>query len=253
MSEANYRKETKTAVSGAPGALRVCQASGVPTSASGACQDVHTQTEPRAELSIHSTGASNATDGRSSMLVETIRTSTGAPATKFADHAPKKRRQTKPKNELDAIRDALPFFRKGRGKVDTSWWNVTPSGNYVADLETGKKYARQFFPMLTFNAGASTLGVIVSDMAKAGRDLAKDPKQHRGIDAIALGFLMEIGGRLQSAIAGIAIAAVAIEKPDSSLGPDFLKLVKAGDVFNSLNRSTFFHNPNASIFDVPAS
>src|ERR1700682_1765247 len=75
----------------------------------------------------------------------------------------------KPKSEAIALRDALPFFKKGRGKVATSWWNVTPSGDYATDLKTGKNYARAFLPMLTFNGGASALGAIVSDMAKAGR------------------------------------------------------------------------------------
>lgn len=69
--------------------------------------------------------------------------------------------------DLTALRDALPFFKAGRGKTETSWWTVTPSGNYAADLETGKKYARDFLPMMTFNAGAATLGAIASDMAKA--------------------------------------------------------------------------------------
>jgi len=25
-----------------------------------------------------------------------------------------------------AVRDALPFFKKGRGKIPTSWWSVHP-------------------------------------------------------------------------------------------------------------------------------
>jgi hypothetical protein len=147
-------------------------------------------------------------------------------------------------NKAIALRDALPFFKKGRGKVATSWWSVTPSGNYSADLETGKEYARAFLPMLQFNAGASDLAVIVSDMGTA-----KDLKEWRGIDDVALGFMMEIGGALQAALASIAIAACAIEKPGSDLGPKFVELVKNGDVLRGLNRSTLFHNPTASIFE----
>jgi hypothetical protein len=153
-------------------------------------------------------------------------------------------------NDATALRDALPFFKKGRGKVATSWWNVTPSGNYSANLETGKAYARAFMPMLSFNAGAADLAAIVSDMAKAGRDPANNPKDWRGIDAIALGFMMEIGGSLQAAMASIAIAACAIEKPGSDLGPKFLEVVKAGNAMRGLNRSTLFHNPNACILAV---
>jgi hypothetical protein len=152
------------------------------------------------------------------------------------------------KNEATALRDALPFFNKGRGKVATSWWNVTPSGNYSADLETGKEYARAFLPLMKYNAGPSTLGAIVSDMAKAGRDPANNPKDWRGIDAVALGFMMEIGGSLQASIVGMVVAAVAIEKPDSDLGPKFVELVKSGEALRGLNRSTLFHNPNACIF-----
>src|SRR6202165_4369336 len=117
----------------------------------------------------------------------------------------------KPKNEATELRDALPFFKKGRGKVATSWWNVTPAGNYSADLETGKAYARAFMPMLRFNAGASDLAAIVSDMAKSGRHPANNPKDWRGIDAVALGFMMEVGGSLQASIVGMAVAACAIE------------------------------------------
>jgi hypothetical protein len=157
--------------------------------------------------------------------------------------------KTKPKNEAMAMRDALPFFRKGHGKVETSWWDVAPSGDYAADLKTGKEYARAFLPMLSFNAGASDLGVIVSDMAKAGRDLANNPKERRGIDDIALGFMMEIGGSLQAAIASFSIAATAIKYPASDLGEKFLAVVEAGNELKSLNRSTLFHNPTANIFE----
>jgi hypothetical protein len=157
--------------------------------------------------------------------------------------------KTKAKDEATAMRDALPFFRKGRGKVETSWWDVKPSGDYAADLQTGEEYARAFLPMLSFNAGASDLGAIVSHMAKAGRDLANNPKKRRGIDDVALGFMMEIGGSLQAAVASIAIAASAIKNPTSDLGTKFLEVVEAGNALKSLNRSTLFHNPTASIFE----
>lgn len=163
------------------------------------------------------------------------------------------RRASPAKGEAIAQRDALPFFKKGRGKVAASWWSVEPSGDYVADLETGKEYARAFMPMLMFNAGASDLATIVSHMALAGRDPAKAPKPWRGIDNVALGFLMEIGGALQAGMASVAIATVAIESPASDLGPKFVKLVKDGCAFRSLNRSSLWHDPNAGIFDRAAS
>lgn len=151
-------------------------------------------------------------------------------------------------DELTTIRNALPFFNPGNRKVDASWWSVTPSGNYSADLETGKDYARAFLPMMTFNAGASTLGHIVSHMAMAGRDEQKNPKAYRGIDDIALGFLMEIGNSLQAAIMSISIAACAIKKPETDLGAKFLELVENGGMLRASSRSTLFHDPGASIF-----
>lgn len=173
----------------------------------------------------------------------------------IAKAAPRSRKRTTAKSakgrkpdELDAIRNALPFFRAGGRKVDASWWNVTPSGNYSADLETGKAYARAFLPMMTFNAGASTLGHIVSHMAVAGRDQQKNPKAYRGIDDIALGFLMEIGNSLQAALMSLAIAACAVKDRKSDLGPKFIELVESGGALRMASRSTLFHDPGASIF-----
>jgi hypothetical protein len=159
---------------------------------------------------------------------------------------------TKIKSESIALRDALPFFKKGRGNVATSWWNVTLSGNYAADLETGMAYAKAFLPMLTFNSGAADLGAIVSDMAKAGRDPVKNPKDWRGIDNVALGFLMGIGGSLQSAMASISIAAIAIETPSSDLGPKFIELVKRGGALEPARFATLYHDPGATIFSRKA-
>jgi len=152
-----------------------------------------------------------------------------------------------------AVRDALPFFKKGRGKIPTSWWSVTPSGNYSADLETGMAYASAFLPLMKYNAGSSSLGAIVSDMAKAGRNIEKKPNDWRGIDSVALGFIMGIGGILQSTMGGIAIAAAAIEMPEGDLGAEFVKLVKlvkSGHAFDPLRRSTLFHDPNALILEA---
>jgi hypothetical protein len=40
--------------------------------------------------------------------------------------------------DFEAIRNGLPFFKKGHRMVQASWWNVTPSGDYAADLKTGR-------------------------------------------------------------------------------------------------------------------
>ena len=71
------------------------------------------------------------------------------------------------------MRDALPFFRKGKRGEESSWWNVTPSGGYSADLETGKEHAHAFLPMMVFNAGHRDPSVYrstkVSSKAKSRR------------------------------------------------------------------------------------
>jgi hypothetical protein len=92
MAQPNHSKETKSAVSGAPGALSVCPVSLIPTSSPDACQAIQTQTEPRAGLAIHSGGATNQTNRRSPMLVEPLRTSTVAPVINFGTTIPHTRR-----------------------------------------------------------------------------------------------------------------------------------------------------------------
>ena len=77
-----------------------------------------------------------------------------------------------------------------------------------------------------------------------------DGSNASGIDAVALGFMMEIGGSLQASIVGMAVAACAIEQPGSDLGPKFVELVKSGTALHGLNRSTLFHNPNACILEA---
>jgi hypothetical protein len=54
---------------------------------------------------------------------------------------------------------------------------------------------------------------------------------------------------VQAAMASVAIAATAIKNPASDLGKKFVGVVEAGNAFRSLNRSTLFHNPTASIFE----
>ncbi|PDT74143.1 hypothetical protein CO675_27110 [Bradyrhizobium sp. C9] len=146
------------------------------------------------------------------------------------------------------LRNELPFFLNGTQNREPCYWNVIPSGNYSQDLKTGGEYARAFLPMLMYNGGASDLGVIVDDMAKAARKLRPDSKG-RAIDAVALGFLLEIGGIIQGLIGATAISTAAIKSRDRKRCDDIVKLVESGEVFKGLHRSTLFHNPNASIFD----
>jgi hypothetical protein len=149
-------------------------------------------------------------------------------------------------SQAQTIINSLPFQRKGvgKGKSDHPWWVVKPSGDYATNLETGRRYARAFLPLLEFNVGPAALGWIVADMALVGH-----AEKGRAIDDIALGFMIEIGGILQSAMGAISIATVAIENPDSDLGPKFAKLVKAGEALKAINRQTLFHDPDAHMFE----
>jgi hypothetical protein len=87
-------------------------------------------------------------------------------------------------------------------------------------------------------------------MAIAGRSIAGSAKDWHGVDAIASGFMLAIGGSLQSAIGVIAVAAVAIEMPKSDLGAKVVNLVRGGHALNPLQRSTLYHNPGDRIISV---
>lgn len=158
-----------------------------------------------------------------------------------------------------ALRNALPFIKlnsEGEGG-GVNYWSVTPSGNYTQDLATGKEYARAFLPMMAYNAGASDLAAIVSAMALAARDLASRPQGHlavprwRGIDGVAMGFLFEIGGILQSLMGGAIVAASAIKGDKKAEGAQFVAALEGGELFKGLNRATLLNDPNGSIFDAP--
>jgi hypothetical protein len=100
-------------------------------------------------------------------------------------------------------RDDLPFFRKRRGQ-SANWWEVRPTGNYLKDLETGKKYAEQYLSHLTINAGPAMLVWIVGAMKNApGRD--KDR-----LDGIAVGFLTALAKMFQRSVGRLALARLAL-------------------------------------------
>jgi hypothetical protein len=89
---------------------------------------------------------------------------------------------------LDALKAALPFVvkKRKRGKRGPpSFWSVTSSGDYVADLEEGKRFARLFLPILEYNLGPAMLAWIVLDMIRAG-----DDEKSKGL---VIGFISEIG------------------------------------------------------------
>lgn len=89
--------------------------------------------------------------------------------------------------QLKALKAALPFVEKRkRGKRGRpSFWSVSSSGNYVADLDEGKRFARLFLPILQYNLGPAMLAWIVLDMIRAGADEKSD--------GLVIGFCSEIG------------------------------------------------------------
>jgi hypothetical protein len=159
--------------------------------------------------------------------------------------------------EATALRNALPFIKLGSTAEGggVNYWNVCPSGQYTEDLERGRKYARAFLPMMAYNAGASDLACIVSAMALAARDLSSRPQGHlavprwRGIDNVAMGFMMEIGGMLQAMMGGAIVAAGAIKHGRTEQAAQFADAVERGELFKGLQRSTLSHDPTATIFD----
>ncbi len=80
----------------------------------------------------------------------------------------------------------MPFFNRKK-----RWtWDVTPTGNYTADCETGQAFAIDFLKSCEgTNGWASLLRSIVLDMISAGTDADGHPKAK----GIIVGFMGVIG------------------------------------------------------------
>jgi hypothetical protein len=84
---------------------------------------------------------------------------------------------------------ALPFFN--RKKLST--WEVTPSGNYGADCETGRAFAIEFLKSCDKTHGwASLMQSIVADMIRAGT-AGSFPNGHQKVNGVVIGFMGVIG------------------------------------------------------------
>lgn len=115
-------------------------------------------------------------------------------------------------------RDSLPFFLKGAGGRDTSWWSVKPTGMWQRDLDTGKRYARAYMPFARTAAGGPMLGWIVDGMVKAA---TPQEGSTRVIDGIASGFLIELANVLQGTQLALSFANHAVNNPTSGMAADF--------------------------------
>jgi hypothetical protein len=81
----------------------------------------------------------------------------------------------------------MPFFDRDAG----STWRVTPTGDYAADVETGRRYGWAFLRSCDGTVGwAALLPAIVADMVRAGQ-----------VNGIVVGF-MGVVGRMLAAVIG---------------------------------------------------
>jgi hypothetical protein len=107
---------------------------------------------------------------------------------------PAKRRREKAMSQCELY--PLPFFN---GKTCCTW-DVKPTGNYVSDCETGRRYAIEFLRTADGSYGWSLLlSDIVGDMIRAGPTgtyANGEPK----VNGIVIGFMSTIN-RLVNAVA----------------------------------------------------
>ena len=103
--------------------------------------------------------------------------------------------------QVNALKAALPFVkhRKRGERGRASFWSVTSTGSYMADIEEGKRYAKLFRPILQYNLGPAMLAWIVLDMIRAG-----DDEKSKGL---VVGFLNEIGRYASVGVAAYIFAS----------------------------------------------
>jgi hypothetical protein len=100
------------------------------------------------------------------------------------------RKIRKSRKDLYAYRKKLPFFDRKRG-TSATWWNVSPTGNYETDYQTGQEYAAAFWRVSgTTGCAGSDLGQILLAMHEPSR---KKSKRHNGLSGIEIGFIRGIG------------------------------------------------------------
>jgi hypothetical protein len=101
------------------------------------------------------------------------------------------RKATVAPDSFEGLRNALPFFRAKRGLV-SSWWSATPSDDFQADMQEGRRWARLYLPMLRYYGGPVALAWIVDGMIEAGER-----------NGLVSGFVQEIA---EHAAIGAAVA-----------------------------------------------
>ena len=101
-----------------------------------------------------------------------------------------KAKRTRTQSQYDLYR--LPFFDKARRLT----WATMPSGDYRADCELGREYARQFLASCDGTIGWNTLlAQIVGDIVRIGPS-RKWPDGGVSCGGVAVGFFAEISRTL---------------------------------------------------------
>ena len=96
-----------------------------------------------------------------------------------------------------AYRNKLPFVAKAKSGSEF-WWNVTPSGEYEDDYQTGRAYMVAFWSIC---GGRPTCGIdlgqILFAMHELPRPRTKAYRRHNGLagnlSGIEIGFIRTIG------------------------------------------------------------
>src|ERR1700722_20531279 len=120
------------------------------------------------------------------------------------------------RNDLYAYREKLPFFvarARRTGPRLNPWWNVSPTGDYGADYQTGAEYAAAFWRVCgkTGHAG-DDLGQILFAMHAPGRKKSK--RDDDGLSGIEIGFIRGIGDIIDiMKVLPVVVLAVQKQKP----------------------------------------
>lgn len=102
-----------------------------------------------------------------------------------------KAKRSRTQSQYDQYR--LPFFDKARRLT----WAAKPSGDYRADCELGRKYARQFLASCDGTEGWNTLlGQVVSDIVRMAGPEQKRPDGSISCGGVVVGFFGEISRAL---------------------------------------------------------
>jgi hypothetical protein len=111
----------------------------------------------------------------------------------FSDYQPPPSKDVKVESQFELY--PLPFFDAGRSE-GPSTWNVTPTGNYSADCETGRVFAIEFLKSCDKTCGwASLMPSITADMIRAGTT-GSFANGYPRVNGIVIGFMRVIGSAL---------------------------------------------------------